>query len=81
MRKYKIVYNTNVENFPLLVDYYKMTIYITYRIHEYEYRITRLQNMIEEEAGFPVSLERAPNGAIIVPPELFQKMPNIRQYD
>jgi len=45
----------------------------SYRIHEYEYRITRLQNMIEEEAGFPVSLERAPNGAIIVPPELFQK--------
>ena len=37
--------------------------------------------MIEEEAGFPVSLERAPNGAIIVPPELFQKIPNIRQYD
>ena len=58
-----------------------MKIYITYRIHEYEYKITRLQNMIEEEAGFPVSLERAPNGAIIVPPELFQKIPNIRQYD
>merc|ERR1711963_1018305 len=56
-----------------------MTNYNTYRIYEYEYRITRLQNMIEEEAGFPVSLERAPNGTIIVPPELFQKMPDIRQ--
>ena len=56
-----------------------MTIYITYRIHEYEYKINKLQNMIEEEAGFPVSLERAPNGAIIVTPELFKKIPNIRQ--
>ena len=67
--------------FPFLVDSYKMTIYNTYRIYEYEFKITRLQNMIEEEAGFPVSLERAPNGAIIVPPELLQKVPNIRQYD
>ena len=51
----------------------------TYRKYEYEYKIIRLQKMIEREAGFSVSLERAPNGALIIPPELVQKVPNIQQ--
>ena len=51
----------------------------TNRKYEYEYKIIRLQKMIEREAGFSVSLERAPNGALIIPPELVQKVPNIQQ--
>ena len=49
------------------------------RKFEYEYKIIRLQKMIEREAGFSVSLERAPNGALIVPQELVEKVPNILQ--
>lgn len=36
--------------------------------------------MIEREAGFSVSLERAPNGALLIPPDLFKQIPNIKQY-
>ena len=49
------------------------------RKYEYEYKIIRLQKMIEREAGFSVVLERAPNGALIIPQELAKKVPNISQ--
>ena len=56
-----------------------VTIFPLSRKYEYEYKIIRLQKMIEREAGVSVVLERAPNGALIIPQELAKKVPNISQ--
>ena len=50
-----------------------------YRKYEYEYKINRLQAMIEKVVGHPVSLGRAPNGALQISPELLKELPNIEQ--